>query len=60
MIAGNSPDAVQAVKQQISDGIAEYALSREPMEQRRGDEVRAGQHFAEGVAAFREKRQPNL
>ena len=59
MIAGNSPDAVQAVKQQISDGIAEYALSREPMEQRRGDEVRAGQHFAEGVAAFREKRQPN-
>jgi enoyl-CoA hydratase len=59
MIAANSPDAVQAVKWQISDGIAEYARSRELMEQRLGDEVRAGRHFAEGVAAFHEKRQPN-
>lgn len=59
MIAANSPNAVQAVKWQISDGIAEYARSRELMEQRLGDEVRAGRHFAEGVAAFHEKRQPN-
>ena len=57
-IAGNSPDAVQAVKQQISNGIAEHARSREEMDQRLGDKVRAGRHFAEGVAAFREKRQP--
>ena len=58
-IAANSPDAVQAVKQQISHGIAEHALSREATEQLLGDRVRAGRHFAEGVAAFREKRQPD-
>ena len=57
VIATNSPDAVQAVKQQISDGIAQYAQSREDMDQRLGDQVRAGRHFAEGIAAFREKRQ---
>lgn len=58
-IAVNSPSAVQAVKRQISDGIAEHTLSREAMEQQLGDEVRASKHFVEGVAAFREKRQPN-
>ncbi len=58
-IAANSPDAVQAVKQQISHGIAEHALSREYLEQELGDRVRAGQHFSEGVAAFRQKRNPN-
>jgi len=45
MIAGNGPDAVQAVKRQITDGIAAHALSREEMEQKLGDEVRAGKHF---------------
>jgi len=59
MIAANSPDAVQAVKQQISDGFADHARSREAMEQQLGDQVRAGRHFAEGVAAFREKRRPD-
>jgi len=58
-IAANSPSAVQAVKQQISAGIAEFTQSREPVEQQLGDRVRASRHFAEGVAAFREKRQPN-
>jgi enoyl-CoA hydratase len=58
-IAANSPVAVQAVKQQISAGIAEYTESREAFEQELGDKVRASPHFAEGVAAFREKRQPN-
>ena len=57
-IAGNSPSAVQAVKSQISAGIADYARSREALEQELGDRVRTSRHFAEGVAAFREKRKP--
>src|SRR5438552_7694436 len=58
-IAGNSPSAVQAVKSQISAQIADYARSREALEQALGDRVRASRHFAEGVAAFREKRKPD-
>ena len=58
-IAANSPAAVQAVRTQISAGIAEYAKSREGQEQALGDRVRASRHFAEGVAAFREKRRPD-
>jgi enoyl-CoA hydratase/carnithine racemase len=58
-IAANSPAAVQAVKTQISAGIADYAISREALEQQLGDKVRASSDFAEGVAAFREKRKPN-
>jgi enoyl-CoA hydratase len=58
-IAANSPSAVQAVRTQISASIADYAKSREALEQQLGDRVRAGPHFAEGVAAFREKRKPD-
>jgi len=58
-IAKNSPSAVQAVKRQISATITEHALSREDLDQALGDEVRASPHFAEGVAAFREKRDPD-
>jgi enoyl-CoA hydratase len=57
-IAANSPSAVQAVKTQISAGIADYAASREALEQELGDRVRGSSHFSEGVAAFREKRSP--
>ncbi|HVQ24680.1 MAG TPA: enoyl-CoA hydratase-related protein [Candidatus Acidoferrum sp.] len=57
-IAANSPSAVQAVKQQVSTTIAEHARAREALEQELGDRVRAGAHFREGVAAFREKRRP--
>ncbi|HUK62575.1 MAG TPA: enoyl-CoA hydratase-related protein [Dongiaceae bacterium] len=57
-IAANSPSAVQAVKEQISTTLAEHARSREALEQELGDRVRASTHFQEGVAAFREKRQP--
>ena len=57
-IAANSPSAVQAVKRQISATISEHALGRETLEQQLGDAVRASPHFAEGVAAFREKRTP--
>jgi enoyl-CoA hydratase/carnithine racemase len=57
-IAANSPSAVQAVKQQVTATIADHVLAREAQEQEFSDKVRGGPHFAEGVAAFREKRQP--
>jgi enoyl-CoA hydratase len=58
-IAANSPSAVQAVRQQVSASIADYAKSREALEQELGDRVRASSYFREGVAAFREKRKPD-
>src|SRR6202521_75934 len=58
-IAANSPSAVQAVKTQLSASIADFAISREALDQQLGDRVRASPHFAEGVAAFREKRRPD-
>jgi enoyl-CoA hydratase/carnithine racemase len=57
-IAANSPSAVQAVKRQVTATTADHVLAREAQEQELGDKVRASRHFAEGVAAFREKRQP--
>ena len=57
-IAANSPSAVQAVKRQISATIAEHARAREALDQSLGDRVRASADFQEGIAAFREKRQP--
>ena len=59
LIAANSPSAVQAVKQQLSDTMTEHVRSRETVEQALGDKVRQSPHFDEGVAAFLEKRQPD-
>jgi enoyl-CoA hydratase/carnithine racemase len=58
VIAANSPSAVQAVRTQISSSIADYAQSREALEQELGDRVRSGPHFNEGVTAFLKKRKP--
>ncbi len=58
-IAANSPMAVQAVKEQISATDDAVNQTREGMEQALGDRVRASPDFAEGVAAFQEKRPAN-
>jgi enoyl-CoA hydratase/carnithine racemase len=58
LIAANSPSAVQAVRTQTSASIADYARSRETLDQELGDRVRSGPHFQEGVRAFLEKRKP--
>ncbi len=58
-IAANSPAAVQAVKEQISATDDAVNQSREEMEQALGDRVRASPDFAEGVAAFQDKRPAN-
>ena len=55
-IAANSPMAVQAVKEQISATDDALNRPREALEQALGDRVRASPDFAEGVAAFQEKR----
>jgi E-phenylitaconyl-CoA hydratase len=55
-IAANSPMAVQAVKEQVSATDDALNRPREALEQALGDQVRASPDFAEGVAAFQEKR----
>ncbi len=59
LIAANSPMAVQAVKQFVSSGLAEQVHRRETREQELGDAVRASADFREGIAAFRERREPD-
>ena len=59
LIAANSPMAVQAVKQFVSSGLAEQVHRREAREQELGDAVRASADFREGIAAFRERREPD-
>ena len=59
-IAANSPSAVQAVKRQISATIADHARAARRSSRSWATRVRASPHFAEGVAAFREKRAATL
>jgi enoyl-CoA hydratase/carnithine racemase len=59
-IASNSPSAVQAVKTQISTGVATLVQAAEERDQMLGDEVRESRYFTEGVTAFKEKRKPNF
>jgi hypothetical protein len=47
-----------SIKRPVSTTIADHALTREALEQHLGDQVRASLHVAEGISAFREKRQP--
>jgi enoyl-CoA hydratase len=58
-IAGNSPAAVQAVKEQYSTSAYLRDIGKEPLEQTLGDRVRQSPDFKEGVASFLEKRKPN-
>lgn len=58
-IAANSPQAVQAVKEQVSATDDALNRPREALEQTLGDRVRASPDFAEGVAAFQQKRPAN-
>ena len=58
-ISANSPMAVQAVKEQITATDHELNYPREELEQVLGDRVRASPDFAEGIAAFQEKRSAN-
>ena len=58
-ISANSPMAVQAVKEQITATDHELNYPREELEQVLCDRVRASPDFAEGVAAFQEKRSAN-
>jgi len=59
-IAANSPMAVQAVKEQVSATDDAQNRPREDLEQVLGDRVRASPDFAEGIAAFQQKRPANF
>jgi len=56
-LAGPDRSSISARRRDF--GIAEHTQLREPFEQALREAVRASSDFVEGVAAFRERCQPN-
>ena len=57
LVAGSEPSRPSAFRSS-GRSAPRSPTTREALEQHLGDQVRASLHVAEGISAFREKRQP--